>query len=156
MFLQHGILASSESWILNGPDSLGLRLANEGYDVWMGNNRGNMYSKKHLTLDLNDPNDQQKYFDFSFYELAEHDLPAQIDYVRETSGQDKVTYIGHSQGTTQMFTALAEGFGNINDKLNLYVALAPITRLFGSKSPFLQSLSSKIPLVRELLNFLNI
>ena len=55
-----------------------------------------------------------------------------------------------------MFTALAEGFGNINDKLNLYVALAPITRLFGSKSPFLQSLSSKIPLVRELLNFLNI
>jgi hypothetical protein len=55
-----------------------------------------------------------------------------------------------------MFTALAEGFGNINDKLNLYVALAPITRLFGSKSPFLQSLSNKIPLVRELLNFLNI
>jgi lysosomal acid lipase/cholesteryl ester hydrolase len=96
MFLQHGILASSESWIMNGPDSLGFRLANEGYDVWMGNNRGNMYSKKHLTLDLNDPSDQQKYFDFSFYELAEHDLPAQIDYVRETSGQDKVTYIGHS------------------------------------------------------------
>lgn len=55
-----------------------------------------------------------------------------------------------------MFTALAEGFSDMQDKLNLYIALAPITRLFGSKSPFLLSLSDKIPLVRNLLNFLNI
>ena len=55
-----------------------------------------------------------------------------------------------------MFTALAQGFGDMQDKLNLFVAFAPITRLFGSKSPFLHSLADKIPLVRNLLNFLNI
>ena len=28
-----------------------------------------------------------------------------------------------------MFTALAENFGNINEKLNLYIALAPVAYL---------------------------
>lgn len=75
IFLQHGILASSETFVLNGPNSSAYRFAKAGYDVWMGNNRGNIYSKKHVTLDPNDKNDQRKYFDFSFFELAEHDLP---------------------------------------------------------------------------------
>ena len=100
VFFQHGILASSETFIMNGPDSSAFKFAKAGYDVWMGNNRGNIYSKKHVTLNPDEPNDQRKYFDFSFYELAEHDLPTQIDFAREKSGQNKLTYIGHSQGTT--------------------------------------------------------
>jgi pimeloyl-ACP methyl ester carboxylesterase len=35
-----------------------------------------------------------------------YDLPAMIDYVRDQSKQEKVSYIGHSQGTTEMFLAL--------------------------------------------------
>jgi len=35
-----------------------------------------------------------------------------------------------------MFTALAEKYGNLDEKINIFVALAPITHLFGSKSPF--------------------
>ena len=36
-----------------------------------------------------------------------NDLPPLIDYVREKTGKDKISYAAHSQGTSQMFTALA-------------------------------------------------
>ena len=71
----------------------------------------------------------KEFFDYSFFELGKYDAPAQIDFVRHKTGQDKVTWIGHSQGTTQMFTALAENFGGMRDKINLFVALCPITNL---------------------------
>lgn len=40
-----------------------------------------------------------------------------------------VTYIGHSQGTTQMFAALSENMDFFRDKLNLFIALAPVVKV---------------------------
>jgi len=52
VFLQHGIFSSSDSWIHNDPEkAVGFRLAREGYDVWFGNNRGNLHSLKNIMLD---------------------------------------------------------------------------------------------------------
>lgn len=45
------------------------------------------------------------------------------------SGQEKITYVGHSQGTTQMFYALATNEDYLKDRINLFVALAPCTRM---------------------------
>ena len=82
-----------------------------------------MYSRKNLKIDPNkDPKD---FFSYSFFEQGQKDAPAQIDFVRKFTGQDKITYVGHSEGNTQMWSALAENHGNLQDKLNLFVALAP-------------------------------
>ena len=85
-------------------NSIAYYFVNKGYDVWFGNNRGNKYSCKHEKYSTKDP----EYWDFSFQEMADYDVPTFIDFVKEKTGNDKITVLGHSQGAIQMFAALSE------------------------------------------------
>ena len=96
VMLQHGILASSETFVLNGKESAAFKFASAGYDVWLGNSRGTLYSRSHEYLNPDDPEDSQAFFDFSFAEMAQYDVPAQINMIKETTGHDKISYVGHS------------------------------------------------------------
>ena len=70
---------SCSTWVVNLPDeSLGFVLADLGYDVWLGNNRGNAYSREHVNYNVDD----KEFWDFSFHEMAIYDLPANVDYIR--------------------------------------------------------------------------
>jgi len=79
VFFQHGLISSSETFVNNGRNSLPFRLIEKGYDVWLGNNRGNIYCRKHIKYTTDD----HQFWDFSFYELGKYDLPAMIDHVRQ-------------------------------------------------------------------------
>jgi len=54
-------------------ESLAYVLANAGYDVWLGNNRGNKYSR--ANKDLSPKDDKAEFFDYSFFELGKYDAP---------------------------------------------------------------------------------
>ena len=97
-YLQHGLLGSSDDFVLNkSENSPAFILANEGYDVWVGNNRGNRYSRKHVRLEPDswDKDIKADFWDFSFQEMADKDALANLEYITNLTGQDKVTWIGH-------------------------------------------------------------
>jgi pimeloyl-ACP methyl ester carboxylesterase len=65
VLLQHGLFASSDCWIMNyNSEAPAYYFAKHGYDVWLGNNRGNKFSRKHIKL--NPDEDSEKFFDYSF------------------------------------------------------------------------------------------
>jgi len=123
-----------------------LILANQGYDVWLGNSRGNRYSKNHTTLSLK----STAYWNFSFQEMGKYDIPAAFTYIAKITGQ-KINYIGHSQGTTQMFVALSRNDKAVEDNLKSYIALGPATFVGNVRSLFMKLLSHARPVIASLV-----
>ncbi|CAB4274109.1 unnamed protein product [Prunus armeniaca] len=105
VLLQHGLLLDASSWLLNPPDqSLAFILADNGFDVWLANSRGTKSSRGHTSLS---PDDDPAYWDWSWDELASHDLPAFFQYVNNQTGQ-KLHYVGHSLGTLTALAAFSQ------------------------------------------------
>ncbi|XP_065217917.1 lipase 3-like [Planococcus citri] len=130
IFLNHCILCSSAVFILTGPEkALGYILADYGYDVWMGNARGSVYSKKHVKLS----SENSKYWQFSWHEMGVYDLPASIDYILAATKQKDLIYVGHSMGTT-MFYVMASVRPQYNSKIRLMISLSPVAYMGHIKS----------------------
>ncbi|KAF6216012.1 hypothetical protein GE061_000349 [Apolygus lucorum] len=127
ILLQHGIFATSASWVLSEPHKgLGFVLADEGYDVWLPNSRGNTYSKKHVKY--NSETDKKDFYNYSWHEMGYYDLPAVIDFILKTTNHSQITYAGHSQGTTQFFV-LGSTRPEYNAKVKVAALMAPIAYL---------------------------
>lgn len=57
--------------------------------------------------------------------MGRYDVPAMLDKIIEVSDNEKVSYVGYSQGTSQMFYALATDEGKISDKIDRAIMMAP-------------------------------
>ncbi|KAL5281444.1 LIPA.2 family protein [Megaselia abdita] len=138
VLMQHGLLASSDNFVLADENqALAYKAADAGYDVWMGNNRGTFYSDKHVEYNIIDP----RFWNFSITELAIYDLPASIDYILDYTNQEKIHYVGHSQGTTIYFMLLSER-PEYNAKIMCGYMLAPIV--------FLRNIKISIALIAQI------
>ncbi|GAU24572.1 hypothetical protein TSUD_149130 [Trifolium subterraneum] len=93
-----------------------------GFDVWLVNGRGTKYSTMHTSLSPND----KAYWDWSWDELANYDLPASVQYVYNQTGQ-KIYYVGHSQGSLMAFVALSHG--KLLNMLKSAALLSPIAHM---------------------------
>lgn len=128
--MMHGLEDSSDAWIMNGPDkSPAFVAASQGYDVWVGNARGNFYSRDHVSMD---PDNDEEYWNFSFVEMGKFDVPAIIRYIRSTldmADTEKMIYIGHSQGNTDIFYGMIKLPQFYKDNIKGIVSFSPLVRL---------------------------
>ncbi|KAH8816862.1 Alpha/Beta hydrolase protein [Xylogone sp. PMI_703] len=148
VYLHHGLLMNSEVWVCLTEEQRALPfvLVEKGYDVWLGNNRGNKYSKKsihHSPADI-------PFWDFSMDEFAFYDVPDSINYILETTSQPSLSYIGFSQGTAQAFAALSI-HPKLNEKVNVFIALAPAMSPAGLSNGIVDALMKASPQVLFLL-----
>ena len=134
----HGVFDSADSWVINNKnEALGLILIEKGYDVWFGNSRGNKYSLGHK--DYNASLDVE-YWDFSWQEMSDYDLPAAYTKIADATGRsDGLHYIGHSQGTTIMFAHLANPLlkpqaSIVQTYTKTFCALGPVTYMKNVKT----------------------
>jgi len=136
ILLQHGFMMCSEAFIALGENrAIAYILVNAGYDVWLGNNRGNKYSYKHDKLSPND----NEFWNFSIDDLALKDIPATIDYILNHTKLPSLSYIGFSQGTAQAFASFSV-LHDLSAKVKVFIALAPSTRTNGLNNPIVRSI----------------
>jgi len=125
VFLQHGLENSAADWLINLPhQSAGFVFADAGFDVWIGNFRGNTYAKRHATLSPDD----HAFWKFSWSEMAKFDLPAMINKTLTISGASQIYYVAHSMGTMAGFAQFSQD-QVLAKKIKQFYALGPVVTM---------------------------
>ena len=122
-------------------------MADLGFDVWLGNSRGNSYSRNHTTYN---PDTDSAFWDFDIDSCARGDLPAFFDYIRNlTSFQaedDQILsppffYICHSMGCAEILALLSQ-VPDYNEVLDAAFLMAPPVFMANSRASYFTGLAS--------------
>ena len=81
------------------------KLAERGYDIWVGNGRGTTYSN----VNLRDGEwSLKERWDFTWADEGLKDLPAIVEMMLAETGQPKINLMGYSMGSAMMNYGLAK------------------------------------------------
>jgi len=118
--------------MLNSTECLPIKLAANGYDVWLTNSRGNIYSLEHTNPEYNSNLFYSKFWDFTFHEMAKYDVTANILFIKNMTKFDKIHYIGHSQGTVQYFIQYTLNSEFLEENIDKFVSIGTVVNVFNS------------------------
>ena len=133
VLMQHGLSSSAINFIMGGEEkSPSLVLAQEGFDVYLGNSRGSVYSMDHVSLNVGD----KKYWEWSFQDMR-LDIKAFFEHIWKEKNK-KINYIGHSNGSVGMLAALSDPLDRstanyIESRLDTFYCLSPVVYSKGNE-----------------------
>lgn len=86
--------------------------------------------------------------------MAARDVPALISVVTETTGATGIAWVGHSEGTIQMFAAACESNPSAEQqaalsKVKIFAALAPVAYVSNLASKVVVALA-QTPLLQDM------
>ena len=119
-------------------------MADLGFDVWLGNTRGNSYSRNHTTLN---PDTDREFWNFDIESCATLDLPAMLDYIGNVTSTDETQvrppffYICHSMGCAEILALLSE-VPEYNEVLDAAFLMAPPIFMANSRASYFTGLAS--------------
>ena len=146
--LQHGLLDGAFTWLVLEEKSLAKLLCDEGYKVYLPNIRGSKFGKSHLDYEVNL---NSEYWDFSFDQIAQYDLPAIVDLIKKRDNVDKIDYIGHSQGTLMFFLNYMSNPDYLQNSINKFIGVATVPNVNNASHLLL-----KIAKITNILGFIPI
>lgn len=73
--------------------------------------------------------------------MGEYDVPTWIDYITDLTGYSKVSYIGHSEGTTQLMAGASLMPDYYKEKINVAVLLAPPTSMYHNENKLFKEMA---------------
>lgn len=85
--------------------------------MWVGNNRGNRISQT-----------EGSYHNYNIDDLVQFDQPAIIHGVLQVTAKQKIIYVGHSQGSTQLLLALGV-HPALKEKIAAFVGMGALVSL---------------------------
>jgi len=124
ILLLHGSMDSGLGFLTRSTtddSAWALQMVRKGYEVWINNSRGVKYSYRH---ERDDEWSLKEKWNFNWADMGYYDVPAAIEKVLETSKAPKLTVIGHSQGTAQMFYALSHKQDFFAERVHRFISLA--------------------------------
>ena len=126
-YFQHGLADTAWCFFQLESKSLPFLLMKEGYDIWLGNSRGNNFSLKHKTKDPK--NKKSEFFEFTIDDYAKYDLPSTIKYIKSKTGGKKMSYIAHSQGSTIFFMLYMTNPALVESSFDRFVSIGTVPNI---------------------------
>ena len=126
-YFQHGLADTAWCFFQLESKSLPFLLMKEGYDVWLGNSRGNNFSLKHKKKDPKNIN--SGFFDYTIDDYVKYDLPSTIKYIKSRTGGKKMSYICHSQGSTIFFMIYMSNSALVESSFDHFVSIGTVPNI---------------------------
>lgn len=147
ILFSHQIYDSGEAFTRLGNDgSPAFYLADQGYDVWLFNLRGNSFSRNHATLNPSLDRDFWEYY----LDDVRYDYISCINHILSVTGSEKLVVIAHSFGATTLSISLALEPDYFEQTVSLAILAATPLNLAYTKSP-LFTLLGMYPVILDSL-----
>lgn len=149
--LYHSMTVDSFVWIGQNNESLAIKLFDLGYEVWLPNTRGTLYSTGHANLTIDDP----EYWNFTFHEVGLYDIDAITKFVQKKTNRSDLIAIGESFATTTFlaYASLKPEESKNAYKLMIHMAMVGYMNHIHMSSKFIFKLFT---LVKPFLDDLNV
>ncbi|XP_018496369.2 lipase 3 [Galendromus occidentalis] len=156
VLISHGLTCSSADFMMNPrSESLAFILADNGFDVFLVNHRGNQFSYEKVSKSgLAYPAKGEDIYESAWQFMSQYDIPAALDFILKETGHDKIHLVAHSQGNPVILGFLGSDH-SYDDKVGHFAALSPVVILGDDLGPTVKLfLRAFAPIVEKLPTFL--